>query len=124
MKFQVLYIVSLVLYLSVAMGLENLKTTCATEGADDDYVRYFYSDDTVVCNGEVRLRGLHINVGVHRVGSFGTVSAFNTSFGSEQQLGLVADRGNDEWILPADDSTPINSDFVIPGFPLEGWRTT
>lgn len=84
-----------------------------------------YERGAVDClGGEVFLRGQYVEIGIHRVGSYGT--RFGAPDGSQykgRRLGFIADFGKDGWgvgpsIYPFG---KFAGDYFVPGAPVEGW---
>lgn len=67
--------------------------------------------------GEVHLIGKYVNLGIHNVGSFGTISTLASSYYTGQ-LGFIADYDRNGFSsLP---SPGFTGDYFIPGSPMEG----
>jgi hypothetical protein len=68
--------------------------------------------------GEIQLNGTRVNLGIHNVGSFGTVSSFISDY-YHKPLGILADYSKDGF----NSSTAIPSfagDFIVSSAGLEG----
>lgn len=72
-------------------------------------------------SGEVMLLGNYVNLGIHNVASFGTESAYQSSY-FQGQLGYIVDYDRKGW-LDTEGNPRYSGDYVIPGAPLEGMYT-
>ena len=76
-----------------------------------------YTNLTDCTSGEVFLMGKYVNIGMHNVGSFGTVSSLNTEY-YQAQLGFLADYDKNGFISQS--GPGFSGDYFVPGIPLEG----
>lgn len=95
------------------------KSTCRTASGT-------YVTGAVSCvGGEVFLRGNYVEVGIHKVGSYGTFNGAKTSSATayvNQRMGFIADFDRNGF-----NTNSVNSpfckyagDYFVPGAPVEG----
>jgi hypothetical protein len=93
---------------------------------------YSYSDNFTICiedsfvtesrycAGEVQMYGNNINLGIHRVGSFGTTQFSQMSYDQDYLLGFIADYDGNGWVSDNSSLPGYSGEFVTTGAPVEG----
>ncbi len=85
----------------------------------------YISGSGIECNtGDIFLRGMYIELGIHNVGSYGTSGDAPSGYATpDVPLGLVADFNQDGW-TNANTCDPFCAryagDYFTPGVPVEG----
>lgn len=113
------------LVILLALGLALALLLPGAEGlASDSVCKTSSSSSSEVvgagpCAGDIFLKGNYVEVGIHKVASYGTqYNAPSSSEYSSRRLGFIADFDKNGW----DTSSPgFAGDYFVPGAPVEGW---
>ncbi|RYH21031.1 hypothetical protein EON65_21710 [archaeon] len=75
-------------------------------------------------SGEIQLNGTYVNLGIHNVGSFGTVNSFNSPYyqgGPGGGLGIISDYERNGFNSSSSPLEPtFGGDFTVSSASLEG----